>query len=303
MHQQRHIQRNRHDSYKQTHQEIDCCKCRRHKLLDRIGRMCRWRQRGRIRGGLTVESAKEKGSINIAIGNEPPYTKLDTDGSVTGAEPDVVRAVAKEMGIASVKGTVSSYDGMIPGLKANRWDVVAAGLFMKQSRCAEVIYTSPVVVSTEAYAVKKGNPKNITTIEAVQKDSSLKVAVLNGGFEEGILKSKNIPDSQKVVVKDPTSGLETVTSGRADAFLLPELSLKNLTLPSGLEITSKITDAPKTGSGAAFSKNNAEFAKEYNAALEKFKETDEFEKILDKWGFDAEAARSATVDELCKVEG
>ncbi len=135
------------------------------------------------------------------------------------------------------------------------------------------------------------------------KNPSLKVAVLNGGFEEGILKTKNIPDSQKVVVKDPTSGLETVTSGRADAFLLPELSLKNLTLPSGLEVTAKIEDAPKTGSGAAFSKKNAAFAKEYNTALEKFKKTDEFKKILDKWGFDADAARSATVEELCKVEG
>ncbi|MCI1672891.1 MAG: ectoine/hydroxyectoine ABC transporter substrate-binding protein EhuB [Bifidobacterium tibiigranuli] len=254
-------------------------------------------------GGLSVESAEKKGYLNIAIGNEPPYTKLSDDGTVTGAEPDVVRAVAKSMGIKSVKGTVSSYDGMIPGLNANRWDVVAAGLFMKQSRCSQVIYTSPVVVSTEAFAVKAGNPKQLTTIAAIQKNPSLKVAVLNGGFEEGILKTKNIPDSQKVVVKDPTSGLETVTSGRADAFLLPELSLKNLTLPSGLEVTAKIEDAPKTGSGAAFSKKNAAFAKEYNTALEKFKKTDEFKKILDKWGFDADAARSATVEELCKVEG
>ena len=254
-------------------------------------------------GELTLESAKEKGYLNIAIGNEPPYTQLDSDGTVTGAEPDIVRAVAKSMGIDTVKGTVSSYDGMIPGLKANRWDVVAAGLFMKQSRCAEVIYTSPVVVSTEAYAVPTGNPKNITTIAAITENPDLKIAVLNGGFEEGILESENVPDSQKVVVKDPTSGLETVTSGRADAFLLPELSLKNLTLPDGLEITSKIEDAPKTGSGAAFSKENAEFAKEYNDALEKFKETDEFEEILEKWGFDADAARDATVDELCQVEG
>jgi polar amino acid transport system substrate-binding protein len=43
--------------------------------------------------------------------------------------------------------------------------------------------------------------------------------------------------------------------------------------------------------------------KAYNRELEAFKQTEEFNQIMNKWGFDAEAARSTTTAELCKNEG
>lgn len=255
-------------------------------------------------GGLTVEKAKQQGTLNIAIGNEPPYTKIAGDGSVTGAEPDVVRAVAKRMGIKNVKGTVTPYDSMIPGLKAGRWDTVAAGLFMKQSRCSQVIYTSPVIVSTESFAVPTGNPKKLTTIADVTKDPKLKVAVLKGGFEEGILDGIKLASGQKVVVSDAQTGVEALKSSRVDAFLLPTLSLTDLKKTTGgFDVTKAISDAPVTGSGAAFATTDKAFADAYNAELEKFKKTGEFDSIMNKWGFDADAARKATVTELCKSKG
>ncbi|AZZ38555.1 ectoine/hydroxyectoine ABC transporter substrate-binding protein EhuB [Acidipropionibacterium jensenii] len=255
-------------------------------------------------GGLTVDKAKQTGSLNIAIGNEPPYTKIDGSGAVTGAEPDVVRAVAQRMGIKTVKGTVTPYDSMIPGLKAGRWDVVAAGLFMKQSRCSQVIYTSPVIVSTESFGVAPGNPKKILTVADVIKNPKIKVAVLKGSFEEGILDGAKAADGQKVLVGDAQTGVETVKSGRADAFLLPTLSLKSLKESAGgIDVTAPIPDAPKTGSGAAFATTSKPFADAYNAELEKFKKTPEFDQILKKWGFDPDAARHATVTELCKNKG
>lgn len=254
--------------------------------------------------GFTLEKAKEQGYISIAVGNEPPYTKIETDGSVTGAEPDVLRAVAKELGIAEVKGVVSTYDGMIPGLAAGRWDAIAAGLFMKQSRCSQVIYTSPVIVSTESFAVPAGNPKSIKTIADIVTNTDLKIAVLNGGFEEGILKTAGFPNDRKVAVKDNQSGVEALASNRVDAFLLPTLSLKDLQKTNGgFDVTDPIPDAPKTGSGAAFALTSADFAKAYNDKLEEFKKTDEFAAILTKWGFDPEAAQGVTVDELCQTEG
>ena len=54
---------------------------------------------------------------------------------------------------------VTPYASMIPGLNANRWDAITAGLFMKQSRCGQVSYSEPVIVSTESFAVPKGTPR------------------------------------------------------------------------------------------------------------------------------------------------
>lgn len=258
---------------------------------------------GTSKAGDLLETARERGYLRVAIGNEPPYTKMEGD-TVTGAEPDVLRAVAKRLGIDDIRGVTTAYESMIPGLQAGRWDVIAAGLFMKQSRCAEVAYTEPVIVSTESFAVPPGNPKGIDTIQDVLDNPNLKIGVLPGAFEEGILKSAGVPKSQWVSVPDGRGGVSAVKAGRADAFLLPTLSLKALAEgDSGFEITDVVEDAPKTGSGAAFKKGATSLVEEYNKELEKFKDTEEFAEIMTKWGFDPEAAQGVTTEELCENEG
>jgi polar amino acid transport system substrate-binding protein len=254
--------------------------------------------------GNLLETAKSQGFIRVGIANEPPYTQVNTDGQVTGCEPDVLKAVCKRLGINEVQGIVTPYESMIPGLNANRWDVIAAGLFMKESRCAQVLYSGPVIVSTESFATPKGNPKGITTVAAVLKDPSLRIAVLPGGFEEGILKAANVPANQQVKVNDGRSGIEAIKANRADAFFLPTLSLKALVADAAdVEITAPVQDAPKTGSGAAFRQADAAFRDAYNKELAAFKETPEFAEILTKWGFDATAVKGVTVEELCKTAG
>ncbi len=251
-----------------------------------------------------LAKGKKQGYLRVAIANEPPYTKVTADGNVTGCEPDVFRAVVKSMGIPDIQGLVTPYNGMIPGLKANRWDAITAGLFMKQSRCAEVAYSEPVIVSTESFGVPKGNPKNITTVQSVLDNKKLKIVVLPGGFEEGILQTAKVPDSQLVRINNNRSGVEAVLAGRADAFFLPTLSLRSLAeTEDELEVTPPVEDAPKTGSGAAFRQGDKDFVAEYNKHLAKLKEGPEFAKILDKWGFDPDAVKGVTAKELCKNPG
>ena len=251
-----------------------------------------------------LELAKTQGFIRVGIANEPPYTQVDADGTVTGCEPDVLRAVCKRLGIDEVQGIITPYESMIPGLNANRWDVIAAGLFMKESRCAQVLYSEPVIVSTESFATPKGNPKGITSVAAILADPSLRIAVLPGGFEEGVLKTANVPASQQVKINDGRSGLEALKANRADAFMLPTLSLQALAADDfSFDISEPLDDAPRTGSGAAFRQADSAFHEAYNKELEAFKATPEFTEILTKWGFDASVVEGVTAQELCKTAG
>ncbi|SDI44273.1 polar amino acid transport system substrate-binding protein [Arthrobacter subterraneus] len=251
-----------------------------------------------------LETARSQGFLRIGIANEPPYTQVNADGTVTGCEPDVLRAVCKRLGIEDIEGVITPYESMIPGLKANRWDAIAAGLFMKQSRCAEVLYSEPVIVSTESFAVPKGNPKGIATVADVLADSALKIAVLPGGFEEGILKTQGVPESQQVKVNEGRSGIEALRAGRVDAFMLPTLSLRALEdEKSDFEVTDPVEDAPRTGSGAAFRQSDSAFHEAYNKELEAFKQEPGFAEILEKWGFDASVVDGVTTEELCQTEG
>lgn len=245
---------------------------------------------------------KQTGVARVAIANEPPYTKVTPDGTTTGVEPDVAKAVLKRLGIPNIEGVIAPYESMIPGLYANRWDMITAGLFMKKSRCARIDYSSPVLVSTESFAVPKGNPKHITTVADVKKNPSLKVAAISGAFEYGILKGAGI--SGVVGVPDARSGIEGLSAGRYQAFMLPTLSLKALQSSSHpFDVTPPVPDAPKTGSGAGFRKSDASFVAKYNAVLDKFKTTPEYAQILDKWGFDPSVVKGVTTQELCKDPG
>ncbi|HSU69956.1 MAG TPA: ectoine/hydroxyectoine ABC transporter substrate-binding protein EhuB [Micrococcaceae bacterium] len=251
-----------------------------------------------------LEVAKAQGFLRVGIANEPPYTQVNTDGTVSGCEPDVLRAVCQRMGIKDVQGIITPYESMIPGLNANRWDVIAAGLFMKQSRCSQVLYSEPVIVSTESFATPKGNPKGITSVASILADKSLKIAVLPGGFEEGVLKTANVPAAQQVKINDGRSGIEAVKANRADAFMLPTLSLRALAKDdSSFDVTDPLKDAPRTGSGAAFRKTDSSFHDAYNTELAAFKKTSGFSDILTKWGFDPAVVQGVTAQELCQTAG
>lgn len=250
-----------------------------------------------------LEEMKRTGIARIAIANEPPYTEVKPDGTVTGAEPEIARAILKRMGIGEVQGIVTPYEAMIPGLKARRWDIITAGLFMKQSRCAEILYSEPTVVSTESFAVEPGNPKGLKALADVKSKSDVKVGVLPGAFEAGILETENVPSGQIVSVQDGRSGIEALGAGRIDAFFLPTLSLEALKKGEDFEVTPAIEDAPVTGAGHGFRKQDKEFRDKYNAAYKQIKDAGELEKVLKPWGFPADAAINTTAAELCKTEG
>ncbi|MBB3664144.1 MULTISPECIES: ectoine/hydroxyectoine ABC transporter substrate-binding protein EhuB [Prauserella salsuginis group] len=242
-------------------------------------------------------------ALRLAVANEPPYTVLEKNGELTGAEPDVAQAVLKRMGIDNIKGVQADYDSMIPGLNADRWDMVTAGLFMNKTRCAKVQYSSPVLVSTESFAVPEGNPKGLTTVDDL-KNKDVTVAVLEGSFELKTAKSLGIDESKLPTYPLAPDALQGMRDGRVDAILLPTLSLEKLKdQQGGFEITEPLEAFPTTGSGAAFRPGDKEFFNNYNRELEKFKESSEFEQLMNKWGFPAEEARKATTEELCATEG
>ena len=112
----------------------------------------------------TLDDLKSDGNVTIAIGNEPPFTAIDSSGKVSGAAPDVARAVFEKLGVANLDAQVIEYGAMIPSLQARRVDAIAAGLFMKPERCAAVDYSQPVLCDAEALLLPAGNPKGVQVL-------------------------------------------------------------------------------------------------------------------------------------------
>jgi polar amino acid transport system substrate-binding protein len=252
-----------------------------------------------------LETLKKQGFARLAIANEPPYTAVAADGKVSGAAPDVAREIFKRLGVADVVASISEYGAMIPGLQAGRFDVITAGLFMKPERCAAVAYSEPVLCDAEALLVKKGNPKGFKSYEDIAKDTSATIGAPGGGTEEKLALNAGVPRDRVIVVPDGQSGVKMLQDGRIDAYSLPVLSINDLVKKANdpnLEVVAPVQGAPVYCDGAAFNKNDTALRDAFNVELAKMKESGDFAKIIEPYGFSAAAAMSTTTEKLCAAK-
>ncbi|MBO0902926.1 ectoine/hydroxyectoine ABC transporter substrate-binding protein EhuB [Jiella sonneratiae] len=250
-----------------------------------------------------LQALKDKGEVKIAIGNEPPYTELKSDGTVTGAAPDVARAVFKKLGIDKLDPVVSEYGAMIPGLQAGRFDAVTAGLFMKPQRCRAVAYSEPVLCDAEAFLVKEGNPKNLTTFKSIADSSDATIGAPGGGTEERLALEAGVPRDRVIVVPDTQSGLTMLQQGRIDVYSLPVLSINALAKMAGggVAVVAPVEDSPIACDGAAFRKDQTDLRDAFDKGLAELKKSGEFKKIVEPYGFSAEAAMKTSREKLCSA--
>lgn len=252
-----------------------------------------------------LEELKGQGFARVAIANEPPFTAVAADGKVSGAAPDVAREVFKRLGVDDIVASISEYGAMIPGLQAGRHDVITAGLFMKPERCAAVAYSEPILCDAEAFALKKGNPLGLKSYKDIADNPDAKIGAPGGGTEEKLALEAGVPRDRVIVVPDGQSGLKMLQDGRIDVYSLPVLSINDLVSKANdpnIEVVAPVEGAPVYCDGAAFKKGNEALRDAFDVELAKLKESGEFAKIIEPYGFSAKAAMSTSRDKLCAAK-
>ncbi|UOK69433.1 ectoine/hydroxyectoine ABC transporter substrate-binding protein EhuB [Ancylobacter polymorphus] len=256
----------------------------------------------------TLKDVKDQGYIRAATANEVPYSYMKDDGTSAGIGPDVANAVLKKMGITDVTWTVTPFGTLIPGLKAKRYDFVAAEQNISPERCKQVAFTEPNSSYGEGLLVKKGNPKKLTTYADIAKDPSLKVAVVSGANNIDFLRAVGVKDDQVIFITANADALATVQN-RADAYAATELTVAALAKgQANVEQAAPFTDPVVDGKpvrnygGFAFRPEDKDLYQAFNAALVEFRTTDEYKKILAGYGLSPESIKAAAdrkVADLC----
>jgi polar amino acid transport system substrate-binding protein len=252
-----------------------------------------------------LESLKSQGFARVAIANEPPFTAVAADGKVSGAAPDVAREVFKRLGVGDIVASISEYGAMIPGLQAGRHDVITAGLFMKPERCAAVSYSEPILCDAEAFALKKGNPLGLKSYKDIADNPDARIGAPGGGTEEKLALEAGVPRDRVIVVPDGQSGLKMLQDGRIDVYSLPVLSINDLVSKANdpsIEVVAPVEGAPVYCDGAAFRKGDEALRDAFDVELAKLKESGDFAKIIEPYGFSAAAAMSTTREKLCAAQ-
>ncbi|WP_425407056.1 ectoine/hydroxyectoine ABC transporter substrate-binding protein EhuB [Hwanghaeella sp.] len=250
----------------------------------------------------TLQKLRDQGYATVAVANEPPYSDVKGDGYVTGAAPDVARAVMKKLGVPELKAQVVGYGSMIPALLARRVDMATSGLYIKPKRCESIIYSEPDLCGAEAFAVLKGNPHNILTYEDIGKNPDVTMTTCAGCAEEAYALERGVSAEQIKVFTDPPSGIKMLQQGRVDVFALSGLGTQDLLRKfndPNLELIMPVKGVPMGCAGAAFNPEDKDFRDAYDKALKELKDSGEFAKIIEPYGFSAEATLAVRRDDFC----
>lgn len=258
-------------------------------------------------GGDRLEQLRSQGTINVGIAGEEPYGYLE-GGELTGGDPAVQKEIWGNLGIDNVEATQVDFEGLIPGLAAGRFDVVAAGMFITPERCREAEFSEPMYCAPNAFLVPPGNPDNITDFESVAQ-AGIKLAVLGGAVEGEYARQSGVAGNNIVVVGSTRDGLLQVQQGRVGALGLTSITLKDVlndTPDAKVELTEpfipEIDGEPQLGcGGAVFRPNDDALRQAFNQELEKLKQSGRLTQLMEPFGFGPETLPpdDVTTQKLC----
>lgn len=252
---------------------------------------------------------QKNGTIRVAVANEIPYGYMDLDGEAKGAGPETLKHIVKQLGIDNIEWTTTNFGSLIPGLQADRFDVVAAEMAILPQRCEKVSYSNPNSSYGEGLLVAEGNPKDIHDFESFATSGN-KVAIMAGADQLEFLQALGVPDDAMVTISSNSDAISTVASGRADAYAATSLTVGELAakgkgkVEAAHDFVDPVVDGEvvRSWGGFAMSQESPELLKAINDELAKFKKTDEWKKILTDNGFseeDVSESFTLTAEQLC----
>ena len=90
--------------------------------------------------GLTTAQAAE-GELSIGTeGAYPPWSMADAVGNVTGFDADVGNLLCAKLEM-KCQFVVQAFDGLIPALKAKRFDAIISGMSITEDRKKEINFS------------------------------------------------------------------------------------------------------------------------------------------------------------------
>ncbi|RUT88385.1 MULTISPECIES: transporter substrate-binding domain-containing protein [unclassified Mesorhizobium] len=225
--------------------------------------------------------------IRIGFSNVPIYAFPDDKGQPKGFVNDVALGILKDMGLTNFETTVTDWGGLIPGLQANRYDIITGGMYILGSRCKNVAFSEPIAKTGDAFLVPAGNPKGIHNYKDILQKNAAFVTYSGANLIEAA-KKEGVSDDQITQVPGPSEVLAAVKSGRADAGGMTYFEVKSMADGSNgqFEATNP-ADLPEWTQnwvGIGFRTEDADFLAKFNEALKRYVGTPRMIEAIKPYG-------------------
>ena len=123
----------------------------------------------------TAETAEKKADATegnvLRIGTEgayAPFNYTNADGTLGGFDIEIANAICADMQV-TCEIVAQDWDGIIPGLKAGKYDAIVAAMSVTPERAQQVAFTDPYFSNALVFLAKKDStfdPAKVTDINA-----------------------------------------------------------------------------------------------------------------------------------------
>lgn len=230
--------------------------------------------------------ARDWSTIRIGVdATYKPFTFKTADGRLTGFDVDIANALCAEMK-SKCTFVESSWEGIIPGLRANKFDAIISSMSITDERRKAVdftdkYYSTPTSVIAKAGGID-GSPASL---------KGKRVGVLKASVQEAYAKGVLAPAGATVISYDSTQqSYLDLKSGRLDAVVVDKFEGKGgfIDTPEakGYAFVGPDLNDPKylgTGAGIAVRKSDADLRDRLDVALKTIRANGTWKKIADKY--------------------
>lgn len=141
-----------------------------------------------------LEDIKKRGEIVIATEARYAPFEMLKDGKIVGYGKDILDEILKDLPEVKLKQLDLPFQGILAGLKANRYDFVATSLTVTQSRAEHYAFTYPISTASVAILKRKGDtritvPEDMSGKVIGAQAGSAQLGVINA-FEKQVIKAK-----------------------------------------------------------------------------------------------------------------
>ncbi len=223
------------------------------------------------------EQIKEKGEITIGTeGTYAPFTYHDENDKLTGFDIEIAREVFKRLDIKP-KFIEAKWDGMIAGLDAKRYDMVANEVAIRPDRLEKYDMSDPYIVSKAVLVVHEDN-------DEIKSLEDLKGKKVGQSLDSNYRKIAEDHGATNTVVEGFNQAIDLLVSGRIDGTINDSLSYLDLKKQRpDLPVKTVYEEENATSNGFLFRKGSDELVEAVNGALADMKEDGTYLKISEKW--------------------
>lgn len=165
--------------------------------------------------------AQTRQRLRVAVeGQNPPWNYVTPDGTIAGADVDISNELCRRLDV-ECQISAQAWDGIIPGLLANRFDVIVAGMAMTPARRERVAFTDVYRNVISVFIVRGAEITDISPAGLRGR----RIGVQRGASQHLFLQRSGYEQTATIVPYETVGGPELdLLAGRVDAIIMNKVT-------------------------------------------------------------------------------